>query len=348
MKRRSFLKTSSTFALALGAPAIIHAQSKQFEGITLNINGYGGDFSRILTEYVSKPLEEKTGLKVSYQDGTASAAVAKLLASRNNPPFDIIMADSPNIPELMRSDIIEPITNAEIPNSSKLLPGVREFGDFGMPFLTNAVVLTYNSKHVKQPVTSYADLARADLKGRVGWMSPSHTAGLLALIALGEANGGTLDNMEPAFKALAAMKDNISMVSDSTVSMVQLFEQEEVWAGAFWDGRVYSMRNKGFPMESVLPKEGAYGLFNYLAPVKGTRKKDAVLAYINQALSDEAANALVEFFRYAPCTNLELAPEVAKDVVVYGKDRSMLKPIDWDKVSQIRGQLLEQFNKAVR
>ena len=131
---------------------------------------------------------------------------------------------------------------------------------------------------MKTPITSYADLARPDLKDRVGLLTPENTGGLLSLIALGEANGGSLDNMEPAFKALAAMRANISTVTPATVNLLQLFEQEEVWVGPFFDGRTYSMRAKGKPMATVIPKEGVYSLFNYLNPVKGAGKRDAMIA----------------------------------------------------------------------
>ena len=71
-----------------------------------------------------------------------------------------------------------------------------------------------------------------------------------------------------------------------------------MWAGPFFDGRTYSMRSKGKPMATVIPKEGVYSLFNYLNPVKGAGKREAMLAYIEQALSDEAVGPLVEMFRY--------------------------------------------------
>ncbi len=41
------------------------------------------------------------------------------------------------------------------------------------------------------------DLKRADLKGHVGMLSPANSGGVLALIALAESNGGSLENIEP-------------------------------------------------------------------------------------------------------------------------------------------------------
>lgn len=347
MQRRSLLKLAGASGATLAAPGILRAQTRRFEGITLRTNGYGGDYDRILREHVAKPLEESTGLRVEYQASTLAAAIAKLVASRDNPPFDMLMADSPNLPELMTAQIIEPLTVREVPNIAKLLPRVREFGDFGIPYLTNAIILTYNTKTVKQPVASFADLARADLRGRVGLLTPENTGGVLTLIALAESNGGSLDDMEPAFRALERMRANVSATTPATVNMLQLYEQEEVWAGPYFDGRVYSMRAKGRPMASVVPKEGIYALYNYLVPVRGGKHREAVLAYMNQALSDSAVGALVEFFRYAPVTNVALSPAVAREVVVLNA-RDAIKPIDWAKVARIRGMLTERFNKAMR
>src|SRR4051794_2228217 len=121
MKRRTFLQAAGASAATIGAPAIIRAQSKRFEGVVIRTNGYGGDYDRILKEYVAKPLEESTGLKVEYQASTMAAAVAKFIASRDNPPFDMLMADSPNLPELMSAGVAEQLTVKEVPNIAKLL-----------------------------------------------------------------------------------------------------------------------------------------------------------------------------------------------------------------------------------
>jgi putative spermidine/putrescine transport system substrate-binding protein len=347
MKRRTFLQIAGASGASLGAPAILRAQGKRFEGITIRTNGYGGDYDRILKEHVAKPLEESTGLKVEYQASTMAAAVAKLVASRDNPPFDMLMADSPNVPELINAAVAEPLTAKEVPNISKLLPKVREFGDIGIPYLTNAIILTYNTQLLKQPVAAFADLARPDLKGRVGMLTPENTGGLLFMIALAESNGGSLDNLEPGFAALAKMRGNVSATTPATVALLQMFEQGEIWCGPYFDGRIYSMRSHGKPMASVIPKEGVYGLYNYLVPVKGGKNREAVLAYMNQALSDQAIGALVEFFRYAPCTNIALPPAVAKEVAVLPA-RDPIKPVDWAKVAKMRGDISERFNKAMR
>jgi putative spermidine/putrescine transport system substrate-binding protein len=348
MKRRSFLKFTAVSTVAFAAPAVLRAQSKQFDGVTLNINGYGGDYDRLTKEYIVKPLEQRTGLKVNIQASESTSAVAQALASRDNPPYDVLLTDSPIMPQLIKADLIEPVSPTDLPSLGKLLPSVREFGNYGIPFLTNAIILTYNSKEVKEPVTSYADLKRPDLKGHVGMLSPANSGGVLTLIALAESNGGSLDNIEPGLKALSSMRDSIATISPATVTVQQLLEQEEIWAAPFFDGRIYASRNRGKPLVSVIPKEGIYVVNNYWNPVRGTKKRAAVNAYIEQAVSDEVIGQMVNFFRYAPCTDIKLSPDVAKEVVVYGDNRKFVKPVDWSKVAEHRGEWIERFDKAMR
>ncbi|WP_201841931.1 extracellular solute-binding protein [Microvirga zambiensis] len=350
MDRRSFLKTTSlTLAAAtLAAPNILRAQAKRFEGVTLNINGYGGDYDRILKESVAKPLEDQTGLRVVYTPSTASAAVARIIASPDNPPFDLVMCDSPNMPDLIKAGAITP-TNLGPDVIGRIVPSVREFGDYGIPMSVASMIVTYNKTLVKSPLTSFIDLARPDLEGRVAMFNLENSGGVLYFLALAEAGGGNVDNVDPAFEALRKIKPNITAVTPSTVNLLQLFEQEEAWAGAFWDGRVFSMQKAGKPMALVPPKEGLYALRSYVSPVKGTKHPDAVKAYLEQLVTGPFITELSRFFGYVPTTNIQLPPDVAASVIPYGKGGlESLRAINWEKVAAYRGDWLSRFNREMR
>ena len=347
--RRQFLATSAAIGAAMSCPAVLRAADRKFEGITLNINGFGGDFDRIMTETIAKPLEAETGLKVTYAPGGSSAAVAKVIATPDNPPFDIVLCDSPSMPELIRADAIAPVTAQEVPNASKLLPTVREFGDAGLPFIISSSVITYNTETIKTPIESYADLARGDLKDKVALFNLENTGGLLYLMALAEANGGGVDNMDPAFEALAKIRPNIVTLTSSTVALIQLFEQREAAAGALWNGRVYAMQKAGEPMAMVTPTEGLYSLMSYASPIKGTKHPEAVMAYLNRAMSDAAIGGLATFFRYGPTTDVSLSEDVSKDIVTYGSaGLKAVKKLDWTKIAAVRPQWMERFNREMR
>ncbi|MBT1516678.1 extracellular solute-binding protein [Bradyrhizobium sp. SRL28] len=209
MRRRDFLALGAASALAAVAAPAVHAQQKKFSGVTLRINGYGGTYDKALIEGVAKPLEESTGLKIEYIPSSPSADIAKLLSNKSNPHIDLLMADSPLIPQAIAGGILETFVASDAPNLSRVLPGFREFGDYGAPFSVASIVPVYNSNTVKPPLTSFSDIARPDLKGKVSTMPANNYTGWMVLLALAEGNGGSLANMDPAFKIIAAAKDNI-------------------------------------------------------------------------------------------------------------------------------------------
>ncbi|MGY4167710.1 extracellular solute-binding protein [Bradyrhizobium sp. USDA 4529] len=144
------------------------------------------------------------------------------------------------------------------------------------PFFSQA--LRYNSKQVKQPVRSYSDLARPDLKGKVVLIGPESLGGLLTLLGIAAETGGDIDNLAPAFSFLASLRANVATISSTVANLVPLYQQEEVWAGPCWNGRTYSIRQGGTPLVTVLPKEGVFGELNYVSPAKNTKNREAALA----------------------------------------------------------------------
>ncbi|WP_308563698.1 extracellular solute-binding protein [uncultured Klebsiella sp.] len=350
MKRRTFLKlmTATTVMTAFAAPAIVRAQDKRFDGVTLRVNGYGGDYDRLMKKLIAEPLEKRTGLKVSFMPGASATAVTRVIATPDDPPFDIILCDSPSVPQLMTSDVIAATSPGEIKGIEKILPNMREFGDYGLPFSISAMALAYNTKYVKNAITSYADLAHKELKGRVGLFNLENNGGLLTLIALAEANGGSLDNMKPGFDAFAKIFPNTNSLTPSTVNLQQLFQQEEVWAGGFWDGRINAMISSGLPLKIVIPQEGLYAGRSYFCPIKNSKHPEAVAAFLEQALSDEFVGGIASFFRYGPATNVRLPSDIANTILTYGPAAGNIKTVDWHKVAANRSQWFSEFNRTFR
>lgn len=68
---------------------------------------------------------------------------------------------------------MESFSAADAANLSRILPCFREFGDYGAPFSVASIVLVYNSNTIKSPLTSFSDIARTDLKGKVSTMPPT-------------------------------------------------------------------------------------------------------------------------------------------------------------------------------
>src|SRR5262245_7847955 len=189
--------------LAGGSPL---QAAKEFEGVTLNVNGYGGPFDEVLKQTVAKPLKDKYGIEVVYQPGTALQAISKIMASKENPPLDLLMMDSPNFPSVIEAGIIDQVTEQEVPSIRNLHKGTREFGNYGVPFIYAYMVLSWNKEKVKNPPASYLDLTRPEYKGRLAMFNLENNGGILTLLALAEASGGSVNNVAPGFAKLKEMK----------------------------------------------------------------------------------------------------------------------------------------------
>lgn len=328
-------------ASTLAFPAIVKAQSERFAGITLRVNGYGGEWDRIMQEQIGQPLQRKTGLRVEFAPGAALQATAKVLASPNDPPFDILMIDSPIMPEILKAQVTTPVTTSEVKGISRVLPGVREFGDYGVPLCTSSLALLYNSSRVKTPLKSIADLATPELKGAVALVNLENNIGLLTLLVMAGANGGSVENIGPGLSALAKLKPNIATITSSTINIVQLFEQEEILAAPFTDARGYYFQKAGRPIVMVEPAEGSASTVTYLTPVKGTKHPEAVQEFLDEALNGNYLAAVADYFGLAPATDIQLPGDLANKLFK-PKNR---RPQDWTKVAANRSAWLRLFNK---
>ncbi|MEY9161073.1 extracellular solute-binding protein [Bradyrhizobium japonicum] len=348
MKRRTFLKFSMAAAGGALAAPYVHAQSKKFAGITLRMNGFGGKWDAALLK-AAAPLEEKHGLKVQMDTGTQSAQLIKLLAQKDDPPFDVFQGDSPYMIELARNGMIEEIKVSDVPNIKRILPGFREFGDYGVPFSLTSMGPAYNPKFVKPALTSYSDLARPDLKGRVVVFPATSSPGSLFLLGLAEENGGSISNMEPAYKVLEAAKSNIVALAQSTTPQMQMYQAEEVYAGVFWKYGTYQLNSKGFPIEFVVPPVGIYSVTTYLNIVKSTKFSEAAHALAEQFLSDGGMLAIAEGTRSDIATDFKLPEELRNNVVFASPERiAQKKKIDWKAWEEGHSARIERFNRIIR
>jgi spermidine/putrescine-binding protein len=339
--------------IALGAAVLLAGvapvqAAKEFDGVTLNVNGYGGGFDEVLKQTVARPLKEKYGIDVIYQPGTALQAISKIMASKDTPPLDLLMMDSPNFPSVIEAGLIDQVTEQDVPAIRNLHKGTREFGNYGVPFIYAFMVLSWNKEKIKTAPASYLDLARTEYKGRLAMFNLENNGGVLTLLALAEASGGGVNNIAPGFAKLRDLKASLVSTPSANPALVQLFQQGEAWVAPNWSGRVLTLQSEGFPVEMVVPKEGLYSVLSYVNVVKGTKHRAAALRYIEQAISPEAGLGMAQKFFYPPTNaTTKLPDELGKKLILYGEGVRKARMADWAAIARNRGAWIEQWNKEM-
>lgn len=176
-------------------------------------------------------------------------------------------------------------------------------------------VMHYNTNLVKTPITSYQDLLRPELAGRVGGVSLVAEVVTLFYKWLDESNPGYLEK-------LAAQK--VKMYP-STVGSANSTASGEISAGVFSvipvDNAVHAQKA---PMKTVIPAQ-AYG-FAYGAAILGWAKNPNAALVAQDFIMSVAGQAAVVGNGEAasPLPNVPGALDVSK---------INLTLIDWDKVT---------------
>jgi putative spermidine/putrescine transport system substrate-binding protein len=349
----SFLRGAG-YAIALCAFTLMHgaacAQQKEFEGTRIVVNGFGGNLDDVLVENVSKVLKDRYGIIVEIVPGSVASAYAKAMTSRSNPAFDVLITDDITLRAAAKADLIEEVSAADVPNMAQLYPNFIPLGGYGLPFFASVCALTYNKEHVKTPPQALSDLANPELKGRVGIFNLESVGGVVSLISLADANGGSIQNVDPGFAKLKEIAPNLATATSSPVELYNLLQRGEIWASWFWSGRVNALIDQGAPLATAVPKEKLRGNLDFVSLVKGTKSRGAALKFMDQITSAQTSLAIARSVYFGPTNKtVTLPPEIQKRVLPYGAEMiASMPPVDWDAVVAKRAGWIERWNREMR
>ncbi len=160
----------------------------------------------------------------------------------------------------------------------------------GYTFYATSIV--YRSDKVE--VTSWADLLGDKLAGHVALPNVTTNQGPPTLYMIGEALGQNAPDLKAAIAAVGEKKDDIVTFYVKSSQLVQLMQQEEIWAapiGRFsWEG----FTKMDLPIKWATPKEGQTGGMNVMVLAKGSKNQDLALQFMDFWLSTEIQTALAK------------------------------------------------------
>jgi putative spermidine/putrescine transport system substrate-binding protein len=304
----------------------------------------------VLVENVSKVLKQKYGITVEIVPGSIASAFAKAMTSRSNPAFDVLITDDITLRSATKAGLIEEVSAADVPNMAQLYPNFMPLGGYGLPFFASVTALAYNKEHVKTPPQALSELANPALKGRVGIFNLESVGGVGNLIALAEANGGSIKNLDPGFAKLKEILPNLATATSSPVELYNLLQRGEIWVSSFWSGRINALIDQGVPLGIVVPKEGLRGNLDFASLVKGTKARGAALKFMDQITSAQTSLAIARAVYFGPTNkNVTLPAEIEPRVLPYGATMiASMPPVDWDTVAANRAGWIERWNREMR
>lgn len=318
---------------------------------TLYLGSYGGSTQEVFQSKLLPKFEKEHNVKIVYIPGNSSDTLAKLQAQKNAPEMDVVLLDEGPMYQAVQFGFCDKIDKSA--PVYKDLYSLANLGPKAVALGTIATGLFYNTEAFKKkgyaPPTSWFDLANPKFKQKIVIPPINNTYGLQTLIMFAKLNHGGEKNIAPGFNyIIKKVNPNVLAWEPSPGTMTSLFQNQEAILGVWGSGRVEALKETGFPVKFVYPKEGAMALQIAICPIVKSNVPKLSQELIQYLLSPQVQQVLAKHQGWGPVNKTtKLSPDVAAKVP-YGPAaiNSMLKT-DWDIVNPKRAEWTSRWNRTV-
>lgn len=337
---------------AAGAGAVQlagHAGLALAQGKSISATTYPGAWESAHRGILLPAFTKATGASVSLVPSLAVDTVSKIAASKANPPYDVIILDEGPYLAALSQDIFEKIPTDKMPYLKDVPAKLVDPRGLGVFVSGQIIGIAYNTEKIKTPPKSWNDLLKPEFKGRVGLAGMGSTLMSAWMVEMARLNGGSEENMEPAFQFVKKLLPNVSAVASNPGSLATLFQQGQIDISVHYNNNVGDLQAKGVPVALAKPDTGWIHIKSVMHIVKNTKNPDLAAAYINAALSPEVQTKMAaEPYFVAPVsTKAQFSPGLQ----AYAKNMAEIEQmngVDWAKLNPRRGEYIDRFNREIK
>lgn len=346
ISRRMALQGLAGGAALSGLPAgLVFAQDK-----TLTVTSLGGRWEQSIRTHFAPLFKQRTGVDVRIVLGGPAQWTSQILAQPNKPPLDAVDNSEILAMSLIDKGQVLKLTTDKVPNLKDVHPLFHESWDsYGVSYQYGVSGIWYDKTKVNGAPNSWPEFLERAGSGEFGRkvafpdISYPWTPELVWHLAV--SLGGSMNNLDPAFKALRKMKPYVTKFWSTAIEAERLMVSREANIGWLWDGRVYAMMDAGdknLEFKRLKPNS----LFS-LVPAQVVKGGDTDLAYewINTLLDPQPLLEYYKLIQYTP-TN--------KKVVIPEATRSRIMPISEGVVPNMRElikatpEIMARWNSEMR
>jgi putative spermidine/putrescine transport system substrate-binding protein len=318
----------------------------------IHVAGWAGRLGQMFTDLIAPDMEKKFGVKIVYTAGKAAENLAKIQAQRRNPQIDVAIVTEVVGVQGMKLGLWDPLDPRIVTNMKNMYETSVLPNQAGVLWAANLFGMVYNPKmfnEKKIPLpTSYSDLLKPELCGKVIVGPITTDYGLMALLAFAKIKGGGEANVEPGFEMMKKLAPCILSYEKEATRLGDLFNGDTGWIAPWSHAETFLMGKKGIPMKFVAPVEGTFIMGNSVHMVKGCPNPKMAQEYINLLLGEKVLLAFAEQFASVPLNKtVKLPPAVAEYVPNKPEIINKAFKVNWDSVSQKREEWSERWAKEI-
>ena len=305
----------------------------------------------LIDKNVTSTFEDTYGMEILYDLGNNADRISKIQLRKNNPNIDAVEFAPTFALRAAQEGLLQPIDTSRIEAYDELYEWAKDplSNGLGVGFTVYSYGIVYRTDMIEEPITSWQDLWREDLKGRVSLPNITTTQGAATVAMASRAWGGSEEEPDIGFEKLAELaEENVVTFYARTSELISLFEQEEVWAAPVlrfgWGG----LQNTGLPLAWVAPAEGSVGFVNTISIIKDAPNVDAAYDYINHKLSHSVQEAQALDLVDSPTNASVMVPAEQAASLTYGEEEiSNLIFLDYDYLLSVEEDWIQRWNEEI-
>ncbi|WP_312874939.1 polyamine ABC transporter substrate-binding protein [Actinomadura litoris] len=214
-----------------------------------------------------KAFEKATGIGVTYREviqetGPWFGKIQAPLAAGQSIGFDLmVMTNGIQLEKCRQLGYLAPLDRSRLRNFAANAgptyrnPSYDPGNAFTVPYQSGITGIAYNTRYVKDEITSIAQLFDPKYKGRVGMLGDSQELGSFGMFLLGvDPERSTPADWERAAAKLREQRDRGIVRKYYTQDYVDAVSKGDVWLTMAWSGDVYSLTSPD--VRFVVPEEG--------------------------------------------------------------------------------------------
>ncbi|MDO3432942.1 ABC transporter substrate-binding protein [Rhizobium sp. CBN3] len=329
-------------ALAAVSPFAASAAERT---LTISVYAFAQDDFKTL---VYDPFEAQCGCKLVVETGNSVERLAKMEANKANPVVDLAAVSMADALAASRAGLTDKIDTTKLANFAKLYDVAKDPNGDGMSvgYTFYATSIAYRSDKMK--IESWADLLKPEYVGHVAFPNVTTNQGPPALYMLGLSLGKDTPDLQGPIAALGEKKDDIVTFYEKSSQLVQLMQQEEIWAAPIGRFSWAGFTKLDLPVAWATPKEGQTGGMNVLVLTKGSKNQDLAMQFMDFWLSTEIQTKLAEKLIDSPANSEVKLSEAAAGNLTYGEETAKsLKLIPSAIALDNRAGWLKTWNEKV-
>lgn len=296
---------------------------KEFAGKTIVVTSFGGDWEKTFIKAVVDPFEEETGAKVELITLYSADALAQVTAQKASPQIDVVHFSGGQEFTAAKDGLIAPIAADELSETSDLIDLASAGLERGEgPVIQLAPIgLVYNTEADAPAPTSWLDLFDEAYAGHVALTDFSNTYGVLSMLRVADALGGSIDDPSQAIADLGALASSgDAIVVPTSPDLQTAFAQRDTWLAPYAMDYAGTLQDAGLPVEFIVPEEGVTASLITSNVVEGRDNTDLAKLFIDFELRPEAQAVFAENMRYSPVNTKTKLSDEAADAVLTGDE----------------------------